>query len=106
MFFICMFVIPVDVNKTCVLNIDNQNASLIVDKDINNFVNRESINGCHVTIDHNQYYTKWYDTESIGEYYEYKLYSDVQWPLMTGQHLVNADFGVCEIIEYIICFGI
>jgi hypothetical protein len=34
------------------------------------------------------------------------LYSDVQWPLASGQHLINADFGDCKIIDYIMCFGI
>jgi hypothetical protein len=34
------------------------------------------------------------------------LYSDVKWPLISGQHLINADFGSCKIINYILCFGI
>jgi hypothetical protein len=66
------------VNKTCILDIDNQSASLLVDKDINDFIYKENIASCSVVIDHNTYTTKWYGSQSVGEYYEYKLYSDVK----------------------------
>jgi hypothetical protein len=58
MFLISLFVIPVDVNKTCILDIDNQSASLIIDKDINSFIRKENITSCNVTIERSTYTTK------------------------------------------------
>jgi hypothetical protein len=50
-----LFLVPIDVKKTCILDIDNQLASLLVDQDIHKFIESSDIKYCNTTIDNQTY---------------------------------------------------
>lgn len=100
----CILFVPIDVNKYGVLLIINNENSLIVDKKISNFINRQQINTCSIEINKNYYYCSLLYAFNQDNEFVYNVTFNEQYEFSDQTSTVNVDYDSITIIKYLIYF--